>query len=594
MAKNKKENPQGLSEWQDQLQEVALPVDPRVKTAALQKLNSSTGNATNIATILMEDPGMCLLLMREANKVLQRSDNETHSLSHTISLLGFPFVETLLRRAKDYDKKHFTHFAAYRQQLSTSLHAAYQVEAWAAKNPYWPTGEMFWAALFQRAPNWALWCHAGEQMLQLQHLRARHHSSSHSDLEVQVFGCKLHELNRLVSRRWNLPKLTQESWQLGTRGTARQWIMLSQIDYEQQKPAMENLPSLLRVCSSPAFGIALANQLADESEWDWNSSQTLRLQKILATALQIPVEQSIALAHQEAVNATRQYTIRRALTPAQQLLSGYRKAQHVLVDTGTEEHITKEHRTKEHRTKEHGSAILDTEESDPTKLDHKKQTTVRPVDGIEKERLVDSANTSRLSRPHPKKKSAQSQPEIEQPSTKNKAELTKIPPELASVLQRLKLHSQSFKNKHEILDLALRTMHDAIGLERATISLLNRKTKNLRCLYDYGCENSPALTQFNHTLVRGDFFNKLLQKTVSIQLNSGNHSKVSPLLPDNFKEAINTNEFLMMSIFVEKIPTAVIYADCAKSNGNISAQQYRFFKQLCAAVSQCLEKYDDS
>ncbi|MFT7129785.1 MAG: HD-like signal output (HDOD) protein, partial [Gammaproteobacteria bacterium] len=233
MAKNEKKNPQGLSDWQDQLQNVVLPANPSVKVAALQKLNASTGNAKNVAAILLEDPGLCLLLMREANQVLQRSKNETNSLSHTISLLGFPYVETLIRRTKDYDKKQFTYFAAYQQQLSTSLHAAYQIEAWAEKNRFWPSGELFWATLFQRAPSWALWYLAGEQMQQLEHLRALNHSSSHSDIESMVFGCRLHELYRLVSRSWNLPKVTQESWQLGVRGTARQWVKLSQVDSEQ-------------------------------------------------------------------------------------------------------------------------------------------------------------------------------------------------------------------------------------------------------------------------------------------------------------------------------------------------------------------------
>lgn len=599
MATNKKQIPQGLSDWQDQLQKAVLPANPRVKAAALQKLNANTGNAKNVAAILLEDPGLCLLLMREANQVLQHSDNETNSLTHTISLLGFPYVEALLRRTKDYDKKHFTNFSAYRQQLSTSLHAAYQMEAWAEQNPFWPSGELFWATLFQRAPSWALWYRAGEQMQQLEQLRALHHGSSHSDIEFKVFGCRLHELYRLVSRSWNLPRATQESWQLGVRGTARQWVKLGQIGSEQSEFATENSSSLLRVCSSPAFAIALANQLAEASEWNWYSRQTFRLQKILSTAMQITTDQATAFSHQQAIRATRQYHISRSFTPAQQLFSAYNKARYI---------------TDRLQNAALGDDVLGSSElSDVTASDeYRREETLRNIEPQKASRVrtpsVDqtqpAAHTSSPSfRPQTRnalpKNTGNIQGQLtEKPNSTSSQTLphstAKTPAGLVSALQRLKLHPNSFKNKHEILDLALQTMREAIGLDRATISLLNRKTKNLRSLYDFGCENSPVLTQFNHTLVKGDFFNKLLQKTVSIHLNSNNYSKIWPALPENFRAAIATDEFVMMSIFVETIPTAVVYADRATTKQAIKPLQYRYFKQLCAAVSLCLETYSDS
>ena len=106
---SEKKIPHSLGTWQTALRRLELPVDPTIKSASLQKLNSSTGNAKNIAEILQGDPALCLLLMQEANKSLALSDNETHSLSHTISLLGFPRVDTLIRRSTEYDKHNFSH-----------------------------------------------------------------------------------------------------------------------------------------------------------------------------------------------------------------------------------------------------------------------------------------------------------------------------------------------------------------------------------------------------------------------------------------------------------------------------------------------------
>ena len=337
---SEKKAPHSLSTWQSALRQLELPVDPTIKSASLQKLNSSTGNAKNIAEILQGDPALCLLLMQEANKSLALSGNETHSLSHTISLLGFPRVETLIRRSAEYDKHNFVYLPQYRQQLSVSLHAAYQAVAWAKLNPYWSQDNIFWATLFHRAPEWALWYHAGDQMQQLQQHRIQRNGSSHAQSEQAIFGTNLQVLSANLSRQWHLPSHSQHSWQPSLRGNARQWIMLSHIIPEQSHIALEAFPRLLNLCSSPAFLIALANRLADEAEWDWYSPHTLRLQKILATALNRSLSDICALSHQQAADCSRQQRLARTLSPAKQLISFYRKADVLITETLKSESVT--------------------------------------------------------------------------------------------------------------------------------------------------------------------------------------------------------------------------------------------------------------
>ena len=95
---------QTLSDWHRQLKTLQLPVDGAVKAAALKKLNTDNANAANVAAIVRRDPALCLLLMRKANERLNRSNNETTSLAHTISLLGFPFVVSLIGDSQECDK----------------------------------------------------------------------------------------------------------------------------------------------------------------------------------------------------------------------------------------------------------------------------------------------------------------------------------------------------------------------------------------------------------------------------------------------------------------------------------------------------------
>ena len=110
-----KKTSNNLKDWQGELSQPVLPVNPMVKTAALQKLRASSGNAENIARILQNDPALCLLLMYEANKSLDQSGAETHALSHTLSLLGFPRVEALIGQAPEYDNNQFPQLAEFKQ-----------------------------------------------------------------------------------------------------------------------------------------------------------------------------------------------------------------------------------------------------------------------------------------------------------------------------------------------------------------------------------------------------------------------------------------------------------------------------------------------
>ncbi len=309
-----------------------LPTPPRLKQAALAKLLSNTGNAHNIASIISNDPGLSLLLIHDANKSLALSGSESHSLEHAISLLGFPRCEKLIRACPNWDSKTFQYLDDYRQQLLVSQHAAVQCTAWAEHNAHWPSQEMYWPSLLFRAAHWVLWYRAGELMAELQRRRAQCQGAQHGQIEQKVLGVSLQQLSATMSKSWQLPTPAQQGWQPSVRGNARRWIMLSRIKSGQSQQAMENIPRLQRTVSSSGFAIALANRLAEESEWDWYSQRSLRLQKILASAQHCSWNQAITDSHRNAISASRYCTIEQSLTPARQLFSNYRKVDFIAVE----------------------------------------------------------------------------------------------------------------------------------------------------------------------------------------------------------------------------------------------------------------------
>lgn len=520
-----------LGSWQQTLQSLILPADPQVKAAALQKLRSRTGNANNVARILQDDPALCLVLMQEANKSLSLFGNEVTSLAHSISLLGFPHVETLLRRTQAHDKKSFPYLDEYRQQLSISLHAAHQAVAWAKLNPHWPQQHVFWPALFHRAPIWALWYHAGERMQQLQQSRAQHRGASHRQLEQSLLGINTSELFASLCSNWHLPSPTQQSWQPNLCGSARQWVALSNIAPQPITQPLEAHPKLQQVCNHPAFLIALSNRLADESEWDWYSSRTQRIQRLLAVALNRPLDQIISLSHQHAVETSRRQRLSGCLSPARQLLSFYHKA----------DELNGAVPSKQQAGAGQSNASSNTP---PALLTEAKQSL----------NLLDDTSSGFI-----------------------------------EALTRLQQEPESFSSLHEIMNFAVTSLCQQLKFERACVSLLNIHSQTLRTCYSSGVNNNPALKNFRHTLQRGDLFNKLLQKPLSVRLQHDNYSKIWSLLPSNFRQACAVDEFLMMSIFNGKQPMALIYADQGINKLSINDQQYSQFKQFCTAVSQCLE-----
>jgi hypothetical protein len=546
-----KKTPHSLGEWQQHLQRLVLPIDPSIKSAVLQKLHTRTANANNVAAIIKHDPALSLLLMVEANKSLSLSGTETTSLSHTVSLLGFPQTEQIIRRIPDYNSNPFPRLREYRQQLIISLHAAHQAQAWAKFSPYWQQHDLFWPTLFHRAPIWALWYQAGDQMLELDYRRAERNGANHHSDEKQLLGCTIQTIATALSRRWHLPQLSQHSWQTRLCGNARQWISLSKILPEQAPVALEEQPHLHQLCSRSEFAITLANKLADEAEWDWYSKRALRIQKIAATALHLPLSANIALNHQQAAISSHLLSMPNNLSPGKQLISYYRKADDLQSQSGSRP-----------------SPIIETQPQ-----------AAEPV--------IEPPQPAKPKQAPPIKKQAPKLSRPKKPSNSSAA-LNALPSEYDEVIERILQRPDSFKSVDELIQLALDTLCEELNFERAAASFYREPDKELLNRLSCGAEDSPALKNFHYTLKQGDIFTKLLAKPLSMRLQPSNYSKIWPILPGNFKQACGADEFFMMSVFSNTHPVVIIYADHGNTNTAMSDEQYQQFKQLCRSLTLSL------
>jgi len=543
--------PHSLDEWVEQLSSFSLPADPAVKTAALEKLNSPSGNARNVAEIIKSDPALCLKIITAANTQLSASGNEVTSLEHAISLMGFPQTESTVLAADTLSPDE-PFISPYRQELSISWHAASQAAHWAKHNGHWDNDILFWASLFQRAPIWAMWLTSGQRMLELNKARARRHGAAHFQLEDKFLGARIADIAAQLSKHWSLPSLCQQSWQADEIGHAKQWLLLSRVNPEKSLVSMAGYQPIHRIAIKPAFAIVLANRLAIEAEWNWASHRTIRLQKVLATCLGISHDKTMQLSHSLAITASKACPIHDALLPAVQLLSHYEKASGLL--------------SNEKTTNYDDMAFSVINNPSSHSLNNEPPLTQTVSQEQKAEPLLPEANKTAGLKPK----------------------------KILWLINEFKTKPEHFKSTDVILNITTKAVCEDLGLERCVVCLYNREHNALRSFYHFGTKDSPALQTLRFTIPEEHLLNKLMLQPAGLWMRASNYAKVWPKLPSALKKASAANAFFMMSLFKNKQPIALIYADCAISDQPLSEQQYDLFKQLCNSVNYAVSSLSKS
>jgi hypothetical protein len=117
--------------------------------------------------------------------------------------------------------------------------------------------------------------------------------------------------------------------------------------------------------------------------------------------------------------------------------------------------------------------------------------------------------------------------------------------------------------------------------------LVSKDQSRLKSYFPVGCNESPELARFETQIIRQTLFGKLCERAASVWVKPASADKLQKMVPMNFKQTIQVEDFFLMSIFVAKRPVAVLYAD-AGLGGSLTEQQYQLFKYLCGAIASAL------
>lgn len=525
----------------------SLPVNNDVRLSAISALRALHGSAELAAKVLEADPAQCALIVGTTNQLIEKKSNKVHTLTHAISILGIPKTESLLRQAKELTPSTIRHYQEYQQQLNISLHAAYQARDWATKQSSWNPNEAFCAALLFAAPIWHLWVTQGESMSALQQTNLNTPTSQ--KLQQKMLGERLSTFAEKLSQQWQLTPTSVDAWQyanttIGNDLTHLYKLPTTSFDINF---ALEENHRLSQLFSKTTFPVLLSNYLAHEASRDWHSPHTKRAIKFLSFARLKNYQHCLHECQQTAIHYAQQAFPKDSLNVGKSLLFIRSTVDKPALRVRTSNNVTAPSKSP---------TVIST----PSE----KQLT----------------RTEKISRDLKK-----TQP-LNQRNTPPKSAPVTI---LTDATQQLMSDAKAFRQLSDIFQFSIDSLQKLPGARQCCVFMLSTRNRTITAINLGGAPSHITFTNFHHTFCKTDLFSKLSQKPTSLRLYTDNQSKLWPMLPNYLKPRIPNNNFLMMSLFSQQKPLAVLYMD-GDDNFTCNTHNFSAFKKLGRAMEHCINK----
>ena len=569
--------PKSLDNWLNILDETLLPVLPTRAHKIGRLMKDRDVSLFDIAEVIDSDPVMRVHLVRECNR--QHKETAAGTLSnthHCVAMLGLDKVQLLLRqfKAAKGDPKEPRDFH-YFQAISQSLHAAEQAASWAQYRNQSKPDQMFLAALMYGVPMWCLWRFAHKEMNIIDTLFQREQIPL-QEAEHAVLGCTREDIANGLAQRWFFPDAIQSALKGDQLPGPR--FLLKQVQAFQQNPQhkMPNRTADGKLVNTPALAIALSNTLAQESSRDWYSKPTQRCLSVISAYLAQPEDEINTLAKQTALHAAQRWRFPGIQSPANGLLwplqprkkRRIKKAQLALavakLSGQTTQPQTQPPSAPEPRQPaqaQSAKSIGFHSENLPEGLDH------NSIKGAPKPSMIPTAPVARFT------------------GFKSLDKRNEFESGLRKLIQQPDYFSDEFETIRHLVEL----LHGCSLLSRVIVALFDKKNHQVKSYFALGCEETPALENFKENLQPVNLFTKLLAQPAGVWISPDRKSQAAGLIPGNFKQASQSDEFFLMSVFNHRGAYGLFYADkgphCPEG---LSEIEYKIFKAACSTGSKHL------
>lgn len=557
---NKSDIPNSASDWSHFLSTKSLSTGSLVSKQVLKSLIEDDLPYKKIASVVNRDPIFAFYIVREANSSSEAATSSCKTLNHAISMIG---IDKLKKIAKNIPFKKATagdiQDFYYNRTISSSLLAAYLASKFSELKKVGQKDDMYWGALFCGAPLWYLWRFATPEMRLVYH-EIKQNFKTPNEAEREILGCSVAELAQELMKNIQLPPLAKESYSPENQLSIRQWIYISHHVSKDGKPRKVDDKQINLILSSPGFAVTLANLLAHYASHDWYSRSTLRIQKVISVYLGVPLNKAVTLTHECAAEMSREHPIPEIMLPAAKLILPPRQQ----IQSTTKTALTKKVTSKPSTS----NAVI--------------SKTV--VSKIVVSKIVEPETA--VSKIKPTEQGILESPEVSAPQQQQKRGDKETFTEFTDIMLN---NPDNFVDLHELMNAATQCISYGLGLPRVIVALVNTNETRLKTYYSVGTRESPDLANYQADLTKPSLFSRLIGKPSSIWVKSTSNKNIWNAIPEDFKSACNAKEFFLMSIFVNQKPVAVFYADSCTENESLSEYEYKQFKYLCSAATQCLQ-----
>lgn len=306
--------------WADFLLAKTLSSPFTVGPSLLKALNGNALSYNDLVQQLEDDPVLSYYIMTHAHAGKAGHGIPNKTPDQAISMIGTETLKTLIRQVPFESSTstaiHNHHFV---RALVSSLLAAYIARSICYYRELPNPDHAFWASLLLGVPLWLMWRFAPADMRFVRHaVYAKFQASERA--ETDAFGCSFRSIAQAVTERQALPDLVKACYFPGNLPSKRQAILLARAARPELPPQLWEDRKLAIKMQQPAFVVMLANLVASAASYDWYSRATLRSQRILASYLNVPQEEAIALTHEAAAIMSRNHPLPGVMLPAAKLI----------------------------------------------------------------------------------------------------------------------------------------------------------------------------------------------------------------------------------------------------------------------------------
>lgn len=548
---NKKQNalyPLGVKEWVIRLGKYPLPILPHTGADLLEQLQNTDISLNQVASIVEQDPVLTLHLLRQANRLNEsnsRKQNDIHDIYHAISLLGLTNVQKLSRQIPIL-KPNFEEIQTqnYLSAISRSVHAAKQAEHWAKLRHYHAPHEIYLSALLYGVPMWCLWQFAYHEMELIDHLMTKERIPK-EEAELAVLGCTTSTLSQVLVKSWKLPEIVREAMNPKNQPNNRFIVSVAKKSLATAYPELPPYDPNGVTTNSPAVMVLFSNWLAAETNIDFYSRQTDRCVRVVSAFLRKKTTETEKLIRNIAIETSRAFPIPGVVTPGEKLLflPGLPIRRRIKLSQLAE--MTKKlHENWEAIQQDAFPSIVDF-------VEHKEK--IGTTQAIAPQEINEKV--------------------------------------LHDFLKSLKESPQDFTNLETLLSMLCQSLHFGLGMTRVTAATLQKNNSELALQHFSGVTEDDSLKSLVIELVPTNLFSKLVRQPAALLVDRDHNTKAFSQIPMAVRTAIQTNSFMVHSLFRGPTPLGIVYADYGPGMSKIlDPVHYNLFKHACNLVCQHLSQ----